>query len=108
KIPGPLRDRMEIIHVPGYTPNEKLQIGKRYLLKKSIENNGLHDYELNINDITFMNIIRGYTKEAGVRELERQRNTIARKTATEVVTKEIEKGKKFNITGKQLKKLLGP
>jgi len=108
KIPGPLRDRMEIIHVPGYTPNEKLQIGKRYLLKKSIENNGLHDYALTINDTTFMQIVMGYTKEAGVRDLERQLNTIARKTATEVVSKEIELGRKFNITSKQLKKLLGP
>ncbi len=108
RIPGPLRDRMEIINVPGYTPNEKMQIGKRYLLKKSIENNGLQDYELSINDTTFMNIVRGYTKEAGVRELERQLNTIARKIATEVVTKEIAKGKKFNVTAKQLKKFLGP
>lgn len=108
RIPGPLRDRMEIIHVSGYTPNEKLQIGKRYLLKKAIKNNGLNDYSVSMNDNSIIDVVRGWSKEAGVREFERLLNTICRKIATDVVTKDIEAGKKFNITGKQLSKFLGP
>ena len=108
RIPGPLRDRMEIIQIPGYTPNEKLQIAKRYLLAKSVKNHGLTDYPVSLGDKTFMKMIRGYTKEAGVRGLERQVNTIARKIATEVVTKDHEKGKKFKVTDKLLEKYLGP
>jgi len=107
-VPGPLRDRMEIIRLSGYTPNEKLQIGKNYLLKKAIKHNGLDEYDLNVGDVTLMHVIRGYSKEAGVRELERLLSTIARKVATEVVTKEIPKGQKFVINPKQLKKYLGP
>lgn len=108
KIPGPLRDRMEIINLAGYTPQEKLEIGKRYLLDRAIKNNGLEGYEVTINDACFTDIIRGYSKEAGVREFERLVNTVVRKVATEVVTKEIPEGKKFNITSKQLSKYLGP
>ncbi len=108
KIPGPLKDRMEIINIAGYTPFEKLQIAKRYLLKKSLKQNGLTGYHVTISDKCFMQIIRGYTREAGVRSLERTINTICRKLATEVVTKEIEKGKKFKITEKALQKHLGP
>lgn len=108
KIPGPLRDRMEIINLAGYTPQEKLEIGKRYLLDRAIKNNGLQGYEVTINDACFTDIIRGYSKEAGVREFERLVNTVVRKVATEVVTKEIPEGKKFNITSKQLAKYLGP
>lgn len=107
-VPGPLRDRMEIIHLSGYTPTEKLQIAKKYLIKKAVEQNGLNDYELTMNDATIMKVIRGYSKEAGVRELERLMNTIARKTATEVVMKKIDGGKKFNVSVNHLKKLLGP
>jgi ATP-dependent Lon protease len=108
KVPGPLRDRMEIIQVSGYTPNEKLQIAKRYLVKKAIKQNGLDNFELNLGDATLLNIIKGYSREAGVRELERLVNTVARKVATEVVEKEIKPPKKFTITPKQLKKYLGP
>ncbi|MEX0799337.1 MAG: endopeptidase La [Bacteriovoracaceae bacterium] len=108
KIPGPLRDRMEIIHIAGYTPHEKLQIAKRYLLKKSVENHGLAGYPVNISDNVFMHVIRAYTKEAGVRELERLNNTIARKIATDVVTNDVEKGKKYNVTMKTVEKYLGP
>jgi len=107
-VPAPLRDRMEIIKVPGYTPNEKLQIGKGYLVKKAVKNNGLHDYDMNISDVTLMHVIRDYTKESGVRELERLLNTIARKIATEVVTENIAKGEKFIVAPKHLKKYLGP
>lgn len=108
RIPGPLRDRMEIIHVSGYTPVEKLQIGKKYLLPKACSTNGLTDWSVNVSDTVMMDVIRGYTREAGVREFERLMNTVARKIATEVVTDNVEKGKKFNVTNKQLAKYLGP
>jgi len=108
KIPGPLRDRMEIIHIPGYTPYEKQQIAKNYLVKKSLESHGLADYPVTISDKVLMSIVRGYTKEAGVRGLERHMNTIARKVATDVVTNDVDKGKKYNITAKVMEKYLGP
>jgi len=107
KVPGPLRDRMEIITLSGYTLHEKLEIGKRYLLQKAIKNNGLANYELHIPDKTMSEVIRSYTKEAGVRELERVLHTIARKIATKVVEKEIPIGKEFHIKPDQLKKYLG-
>lgn len=108
RIPGPLRDRMEMIHIPGYTPFEKLQIAKNYLVKRSVEDHGLEDYPLTISDKIFTKIIRGYTKEAGVRNLQRHLNTIARKIATDVVKNDIEKGKKFSVTDKACEKYLGP
>jgi ATP-dependent Lon protease len=108
RVPGPLRDRMEIIQVSGYTPFEKLQIGKKYLLKKAVNNNGLKPFEVTLADTVMMDLIRGWTKEAGVRDFERHLNTVCRKIATEVVEKEIAEGKKFNVTGKQLPKHLGP
>ncbi len=108
KIPGPLRDRMEIINIPGYTPHEKLQIAKNYLVKKAAKNNGLEKFDFKMPDATLSRVIYDYTKEAGVRELERLINTIARKTATEVVQDKIAEGKSFNIVAKNLKKLLGP
>jgi len=108
RIPGPLRDRMEIIHLSGYTPQEKLQIGKNYLLKKAIKTNGLDEYEVTMGDKVALDIIRGYTKEAGVRGYQRLLNTVCRKIATDVVEKEIPVGKKFKVTGKQLPKFLGP
>ncbi len=108
KIPGPLRDRMEMIHIPGYTPDEKLQIAKKYLLKKSVESHGLQDYPVSLSDKMFMKVIRGYTKEAGVRNLERLMNTISRKIATDVVTNDVAKGKKYKVTDKLVEKYLGP
>ncbi|MDD0853790.1 endopeptidase La [Halobacteriovorax sp. GB3] len=108
KVPGPLRDRMEIISLSGYTPDEKLQIGKRYLLERAKKNNGLFNYDVTMNDKTMLEVVRGYTKEAGVREFERLLNTVARKIATDVVSKDIEEGRKFNVSSKQLPKLLGP
>ncbi len=108
KIPGPLRDRMEMIDIPGYTPLEKQQIAKSYLLKKAAKHNGLKDYTINMSDSAFMKVITGYTREAGVRDLERKMNTIARKIATEVVEKEISSDKKFSISEKSVEKHLGP
>lgn len=107
-IPGPLRDRMEIISIPGYTPNEKLQIAKKYLTPRAIEDNGLGDYPVSISDKTYMKVIRGYTKEAGVRELSRLVQTVCRKIATEIVSSSIKVGKKFSVTQKSLEKYLGP
>lgn len=108
QIPGPLRDRMEIINIAGYTPEEKMQIAKKYLLPKAWESHGLQNYPFTVTDKTLMHIVRGYTKEAGVRELERLMNTIARKVATEVVTEDVKEGKKFTITDKNTEKYLGP
>jgi ATP-dependent Lon protease len=108
RIPGPLRDRMEMINIAGYTPHEKLQIAKKYLLKRSINSHGLSGYPVNVSDKIFTKIIRGYTKEAGVRNLQRLLNTVARKIATDVVTNDIELGKKFNVTDKMCEKFLGP
>ena len=107
-IPGPLRDRMEIIHIAGYTPDEKFNIAKKYLLPKSIESHGLKNYPISLSDKIFMQVVRGYTKEAGVRELERLMNTIARKIATEVVTEDVKEGRKFIVNEKALDKYLGP
>jgi len=108
KIPGPLRDRMEMIHIAGYTPDEKLQIAKKYLLKKSVDAHGLENYPVQVSEKLLMKVIRGYTKEAGVRGLERHMNTIARKIATEIVTNDVEQGKKFKMTDKSIEKYLGP
>ena len=107
-IPYPLRDRLEIIQVSGYTPYEKLQIGKKYLLKKAKKNNGLHKYHFHVNDKAITHIIHDYSKEAGVRELERLLNSIARKVATKIVSEDIPQGGRFNVSSRQLKKYLGP
>lgn len=107
-IPGPLRDRMEIIHIAGYTPHEKQEIAKKYLLPKAVDSHGLQEYSVSVSDKTLMSVVRGYTKEAGVRDLERHMNTIARKIATQVVTEDIKEGKKFSVTDKSLEKYLGP
>ncbi len=78
-IPAPLLDRMEIIRIPGYTEDEKLNIATRYLIPKQIENNGLIDGELALDDATVLDLIRYYTREAGVRGLEREIAKICRK-----------------------------
>jgi len=83
-IPGPLRDRMEIIEIAGYTSDEKLQIAKRYLVPRQADRNGLKRGQLRITDAALRAVIGDYTREAGVRELERQIGAIARKVAREV------------------------
>jgi ATP-dependent Lon protease len=83
-IPGPLRDRMEIIDIPGYTEREKLQIAKRYLLPRQIRENGLAEGQVVMPDDTILALIRGYTREAGVRNLERAIGSVCRRLARRV------------------------
>ena len=89
-IPGPLLDRMEIIRLAGYTEEEKLEISKKYLLPKQLKDNGLKENELKVNDGEILEIIRRYTKESGVRGLEREISKLARKSVKEIVTKKKE------------------
>jgi len=104
-IPLPLQDRMEIIRLAGYTELEKLNIAKQFLVKKQIELNGLTEENINISDQALLGIIRNYTKEAGVRNLEREISSVCRKVAKEVVKKG--KKTKVNISATSLNKYLG-
>jgi ATP-dependent Lon protease len=83
-IPGPLRDRMEIIHLPGYTEEEKLEIAKRYLVKRQLEANGLKPEQASISDAALAAIVRDYTREAGVRNLEREIGSVFRHVAMKI------------------------
>ncbi|XGC80703.1 endopeptidase La [Bdellovibrio bacteriovorus] len=87
-IPRPLLDRMEIINLEGYIEQEKFHIAKNYLVPKQLENHGLKDYKVTIKDDTIRDIIRYYTREAGVRNLERQVGNVARKVAKDIVMNE--------------------
>jgi len=104
-IPLPLQDRMEIIRIPGYTELEKLNIAKQFLIKKQLEANGLQDIDVSFSDKAILIIIRNYTREAGVRNLEREIASILRKVAKEVVRKG--KDTKIRITGNSIHKYLG-
>jgi len=84
----PLLDRMEVIRIPGYTEDEKINIANKYLLPKQIKENGVKDSELNLKDGTIKEIIRSYTRESGVRNLEREISKITRKVVKKVVNKE--------------------
>jgi ATP-dependent Lon protease len=92
-MPQPLMDRMEIIRLSGYTEDEKLEIAKRHLMEKQLDDHGLKDGELTITDDAVRSIIRLYTREAGVRNLEREIAKIARKTVTAIVS-----GKDTSVT----------
>ena len=85
-IPGPLLDRMEVIRIPGYTEDEKLNITKRYLLPKQVKNNGLKENEIKVEDSVILDLIRYYTREAGVRGLEREVAKICRKVVKKHVS----------------------
>jgi len=83
-IPGPLRDRMEIIQLPGYTAEEKLEIAKKYLVKRQMESNGLKEGQSTISDAALRALIEDYTREAGVRSLERQAGAVLRSAAMRI------------------------
>ena len=104
-IPGPLLDRMEVIRIPGYTEDEKINIAMRYLLTKQIKNNGLKDTEIAIQEAAIRDVIRFYTREAGVRNLEREISKICRKVVKEILLKPNDK--KITITPRNLEKYLG-
>ncbi len=106
RIPRPLQDRMEIIRIAGYTDVEKLNIAKRYLVTKQREANGLVIENLELSDNAILSIIRHYTKEAGVRNLEREIASICRKVAVEVVKKD--RNARVQVSGKNVGKYLGP
>ncbi|MCB9077671.1 MAG: endopeptidase La [Anaerolineaceae bacterium] len=89
-IPAPLRDRMEIIQLDGYTEFEKLEIAKGYLIPRQIKANGLRDKEIEFDDPSIKKIMRDYTREAGVRNLEREIGRVARKVATKIASGEFE------------------
>lgn len=105
-IPRPLQDRMEIIRIEGYTEEEKLAIAQRYLLPKQLETHGLLPEQVHFTEPTFYEIIRRYTRESGVRNLEREIANICRKIARELV-KSKDKKKKFTVGVAQVKKYLG-
>jgi ATP-dependent Lon protease len=105
RMPQPLMDRMEIIRIPGYTEDEKVEIAKRHLISKQSEAHGLKTDEWHISDDALRDMIRYYTREAGVRNLEREIANLARKSVKELVTN---KGtKKVSITRKNLEKFAG-
>lgn len=88
-IPEALLDRMEVIRLPGYTEDEKVNIAERYLVPKAIKNNGLRPKELTIHEEAIRDIVQRYTREAGVRNLEREVSKIARKVVKEAVSKNL-------------------
>jgi ATP-dependent Lon protease len=104
RMPQPLLDRMEIIRIPGYTEDEKVEIAKRHLLPKQSEAHGLKPDEWSVSDDVLHELVRTYTREAGVRNLEREIATLARKAVKEIVTS---KTKKVAITKRNLEKFSG-
>jgi ATP-dependent Lon protease len=106
RIPRPLQDRMEIIRIAGYTELEKLNIAKRYLIPKQREVNGLQESNITFADNAVLALVRHYTKEAGVRNLEREIASVCRKVAVEVVKKE--RSAHVRVTTKSLVPYLGP
>ncbi len=104
-IPGPLLDRMEVIRISGYTEDEKVNIAKRYLMPKQIKGNGLKEEEITITESSVREIIRYYSREAGVRNLEREIANICRKVVKKLLLKP--DLKHVNVNPKQLEKLLG-
>ncbi len=104
-LPQPLLDRMEVIELSGYTEDEKVQIARHHLIKKAMENNGVDKDEIAFKDSAILDIIRYYTREAGVRNLNRTISTICRKVVKEVVLKK--RKRKAVISAKVLEKYLG-
>ena len=106
-IPPALLDRLEVIELSGYTYEEKLQIAKKYLKPKQAEVNGLKDIKIDLSDAVIMNVISAYTRESGVRNLEREIATIMRKIALKAVEQN-DVPSTFKVTKKDLVELLGP
>ncbi len=107
-IPGPLLDRMEVIRLPGYTEDEKLEIARRYLIPKQMQSNGLQEKELAITVPAVREVIRLYTREAGVRNLEREMAKISRKVVKEILLKEAKRdGAQIRVTPNALERYLG-
>ena len=104
-VPGPLRDRMEVIQLAGYTEEEKLQIAKRYLVPRQIDRNGLKKSQVGFSDTGLKAIISDYTREAGVRNLEREIGSVCRKVARQVAEGKLEK--KLSVTAPKVRELLG-
>jgi ATP-dependent Lon protease len=104
-IPGPLRDRMEIIHLPGYTQEEKLQIARRYLVKRQMESNGLKPEQVTLSDETLRAIIDDYTREAGVRNLEREIGSVMRRVAMRIAEGV---ATRMDVAPGDLEEILGP
>jgi ATP-dependent Lon protease len=104
-IPAPLLDRMEVIRLSGYTEDEKVNIARRYLLPKQLKNNGLKEKELAIAESALRDIVRYYTREAGVRALEREISKICRKVVKTLVMQQ--RDKKITINARNLDKFLG-
>jgi len=104
-IPGPLRDRIEVISLPGYTEREKLEIAKRYLVTRQMEENGLKPDQVEWQDEALRHIINDYTHEAGVRELERQIAAVSRGIASQVARGKTEH---VTVTPEQVAEMLGP
>ena len=103
-MPGPLLDRMEIIRLSGYTEDEKVEIAKRHLIEKQLEDHGLKQEEWSISDSALRDLIRYYTREAGVRSLEREIANLVRKATKKIITG---KAKKVAVTVKNLEKFAG-
>ena len=103
-IPSALLDRMEVIRLPGYTENEKLQIAKNHLLEKQIKLNGLNSNQIQISDSAIIDTIRKYTREAGVRNLEKEISKICRKVLTDII---LNAKNKISVSSKNLKVYLG-
>lgn len=104
-IPAVLRDRMEIIRIPGYTDMEKLEIAKRHLIQKQLDNHGIRKSLLTLKDPAILKMINGYTRESGLRNLEREIAAVCRKVARKIVAGS---KMKFSITDKNISKYLGP
>jgi len=105
-IPGPLLDRMEVIRIPGYTEDEKVNITERYLLPKQMKNNGIKNGELTVSEGAVRDVIRYYTREAGVRNIEREMAKICRKVVKEALLSK-DKSTVVNVTSENLESYLG-
>lgn len=109
-IPAPLLDRMEVIRLAGYTEDEKVNIAMRYLLPKQLKTHGLKESEISISEATIRDVVRYYTREAGVRSLDREISKISRKVVKELLTtksKSTKAPRKVTVTPKNLEKYLG-